>query len=72
MIDEFDRIDPRGMATRYPVDTNNNAFVRPPPLVNFSIKAFMEAFSGAAEFLSGANLWIEVGLRLKAEGIDRD
>lgn len=72
VIDEFERIDPSGMATRYPVDTKNKAFARPGPLVNFSITAFMAAFSRAAEFLSGANLWIEVGLHLRAEGIDAD
>jgi hypothetical protein len=70
VIAEFDEIDPDSMATRYPVNKSNEAFVRPTQLLNFSPTAFMAAFSSAADFLSGANLWIEVGLRLKAEGID--
>ena len=58
------------MATRYPVTKGNAAFARPAQLLNFSVGAFMESFSRTADFLSSANVWIEVGLRLKAEGID--
>jgi len=72
VIAEFDKIDRDSMATRYPVDRSNSAFARPAQLLNFSITAFMAAFSRAADFLSSAKLWIEVGLRLKAEGIDPD
>jgi len=72
VIAEFEQVDQSSMATRYPVDRSNSAFARPTQLVNFSITAFMTAFSGAADFLSAANLWIEVGLRLTAEGIDRE
>ena len=59
------------MSTRYPVDKTNSAFQRPLQLLNFSVAAFMTAFARAADFLSAANLWIEVGLRLTAEGIER-
>jgi len=69
VIAEFEQVDKSSMATRYPVDKNNSIFTRPTPLVNFSISAFMEAFSRAADFLSTANLWIDIGLRVKARDI---
>lgn len=72
VIAEFDKVDPDSMATRYPVNKSNAAFARPAQLLNFSVVSFMEAFSRAADFLSAGNLWIEVGLRLKAEGIGEE
>ena len=69
VIAEFEQIDRDSMATRYPVDKSNSAFPRPTQLVNFSIAAFMSTFTHAADFLSSASLWIEVGLRLRAEGL---
>lgn len=60
IILELEKVDPSAMATRYPEDKEEKAFLHPPATKSFSLVGFMEQFERAADFLSMAALWIEI------------